>query len=150
MTVFDDLSPAVRSLLEAAGWRPGRTVPVDAWDEVLRREGHLLSPLAAEILTGLGGLEVHPGPAAKFRQPLLFEPELAGSGAYDIAEQFEAQYGQSFYPIAEWISASVVYIGHLGKVVSYDDIERLDIADSFAEALEVILLGVREPRVLPD
>jgi hypothetical protein len=107
VTVFDDLSPAVRSRLEAAGWRPGRTVPIDTWDEVLRREGHLLSPVAAEILTGLGGLRVEPGPAAKFRQPLLFEPELAGSGAYDIA-------------------------------------------DSFAEALEVILLGAREPRVLPD
>lgn len=150
MTIFSDLSPATRRVLEASGWSPNRRVSIEAWNSVLRAEGYQLSPLAEEVLRGLGGLRVRPVFTGNYVHDLLFEPELAGSGAYDIAEEFENRFGQQFYPIAEWISNACVFLGDHGKVVSYDDIERLDIADTFTEALDVLLLGIREPRVIPE
>ncbi|MEV6907738.1 SUKH-3 domain-containing protein [Amycolatopsis sp. NPDC051071] len=148
MSALDGLSPGVERLLEGSGWSRDRRVSIGAWDAILRGEGYRLSPCAEEILRGLGGLRVRPVGTGPYTHDLLFEPELAGSGAYDIAEQFEEQFGQRFYPIAEWISNACVFLGDAGKVVSYDDIERLDIADTFADALDIILLGVREPRVI--
>ncbi|MDX8048573.1 SUKH-3 domain-containing protein [Lentzea sp. BCCO 10_0798] len=149
LSIVETIAPPARSLLEAAGWYPGRNVSIEAWDDVLRSEGHRLSPAAKEVLTSLGGLTVTPSPAAKYGERLHFEPELAGAGAYDIAERFEVLFGQTFYPIAEWVSNSIVYLGDRGKVVSWDHVEPLDIADSFTEALDVMLVGTRDPRVLP-
>jgi SUKH-3 immunity protein len=147
---FTDLSPAVLDLLRASGWHPDRYVAVDAWNAVLSAEGYHLSATAEGVLSALGGLRVKPAFSGEYAHDLLFEPELAGSGAYDIAEEFEARYGQRFYPIAEWISNACVFLGEHGKTVSYDDIERLDIADTFPEALDVLLLGTRKPQVIAD
>ncbi|WAL67782.1 SUKH-3 domain-containing protein [Amycolatopsis cynarae] len=150
MGVFDNLSPGVTRALEASGWSAGRRVSIDGWNQVLANEGFFLSEPAAEILRSLGGLEIRPGADGPYAHPLLFEPVLAGSGAYDIAEEFESMFKQRFYPIAEWISNACVFVGEAGKVVSYDDIEWLDIADDFGAALEVFLLGARRPRVIRE
>ncbi|MEU4525839.1 SUKH-3 domain-containing protein [Amycolatopsis sp. NPDC024027] len=148
--VFDALPPAVVSTLEAAGWSRSRRVPIDGWVEALRPEGFVLSDVAAEVLSSLGGLEVPPVVKGPYAHPLLFEPVLAGGGAHDIAEEFEARYAQRFYPVAEWISNACVFVGESGKVVSYDDVEWLEIGDSFGEALEVFLLASRSPKVLRE
>lgn len=148
MGVFDKLPPEVIRALEASGWSRQRLVSIDEWQRTLGREGFVLSEPAAEILRSLGGLEIRPVVDGPYAHPLLFEPVLAGSGAYDIAEEFESLFQQRFYPVAEWISNACVFVGEAGKVVSYDDVEWLDIADSFAAALEVFLLATRAPRVI--
>jgi hypothetical protein len=148
--VFDALRPEVVSALAAAGWSRSRRVPIDEWAEALRPEGFVLSEVAAEILSSLGGLEVAPAATGPYAHPLLFEPVLAGGGAHDVAEEFEARYAQRFYPVAEWISNACVFVGEFGKVVSYDDIEWLEIGDSFGEALEVFLLASHPPKVLRE
>lgn len=148
MPISDEYSPRVVAILRAAGWSPDRRVDIDPWQQVLGGEGYHLSDLVAEVLGSLGGLQVRPTVPGPYAAPLLFEPVLAGSGALDVAEDFEARFGQRFYPIAEWISNSCVFLGERGKVVSYDDIELLDIADTFPAALDVFLLAAAEPTVL--
>ena len=148
MSVVDTFSPEVLKALQASGWTPDRRTPVEQWDQVLRSEGYYLSDIAREVLESLGGLRIHPVRKGPYTADLLFEPELAGSGAYDIAEELEGLFHQRFYPVAEWISNSCVFVGEKGKVASYDDIETLDIADSVGEALDVMLLASRSPRVM--
>ena len=110
----------------------------------------MLFDLAAEVLTGFGGLEVTPPVThGEFENaPILFEPELAGSGSLDIAVELRTMFNQDFYPIAEWITSSCVYLGSAGKVVDYHDVELLSVADSFEEGLRVMLLADRALPVL--
>lgn len=150
MGALDNLSPDVVAALEASGWRPDRAVPVEDWHRVLAAEGFVLSDLAGEVLRSLGGLRVDPTVPGPYHHPVLFEPVLAGSGSRDVAEEFETLFHQRFYPVAEWISNACVFVGDGGKVVSYDDIEWLDIADSVGAALEVMLLSKGTPTVIRE
>ncbi len=139
----------VRALV-ASGWSRDRQVSVDAWQRVLAREGYVLSDVAGAVLRSFGGLEVRPLVRGPYSHPLLFEPVLAGGGAYDVAAEFEALFGQRFYPVAEWITNACVFVGEAGTVVSYDDVEWLEIADSFGAALEMMLAGSGTPRVIRE
>ncbi|MET8763150.1 SUKH-3 domain-containing protein [Lentzea sp. NPDC004782] len=148
MSVVDSFSPELVAVLEASGWTRGRRVDIEPWHEVLGSEGYHLSDVARELLETLGDLSVHPAPQAKYRADLSFDPELAGAGAVDIAQELEGLFHQRFYPLAEWISASCVFVGEHGKVASYDDVEMLDIGDTVNAAFEAMLLGAGEPRVI--
>ncbi|KAA2265096.1 hypothetical protein F0L68_05395 [Solihabitans fulvus] len=148
MAVVDSFSPEVVRALTASGWEPGRHVDVEPWDRVLRSEGYHLSELVRDLLESLGGLRVHPVGQGEYRAALLFEPELAGSGAYDIAEELEDMFHQRFYPVAEWISNSCVFVGERGQVASYDDIEMLDLGNTVNDAVELIVVCSRPPRVI--
>ncbi|GLZ31964.1 hypothetical protein Lesp02_41520 [Lentzea sp. NBRC 105346] len=148
MTVVDGFSPELVAALEASGWTRDRRVDIEQWDAVLSVEGYHLSDVARELLESLGDLRVQPVFEGEYRSSLYFEPEAAGAGAIDIAEELEGLFGQRFYPLAEWISASCVFVGEHGKVASYDDVEMLDIGDTVNEGLEVMVLGTRAPRVI--
>jgi SUKH-3 immunity protein of toxin-antitoxin system len=148
MSVVDSFSPELVAVLEASGWTRGRHVDIGPWDEVLSSEGYHLSDVARELLETLGDLTVQPTPQAQYRAALSFDPELAGAGAIDIAQELEGLFGQRFYPLAEWVSASCVFVGEKGKVASYDDVEMLEIGDTVTEGFEAILLGTRAPRVI--
>jgi hypothetical protein len=151
MRGFDKALPEnARTALRAAGWFPERSVPTDQWHQVLGGEGFVLFDLAADILASFGGLEVPPAVMiGEFRNaPIFFEPELAGSGSLDVAHELRDMFGQEFYPIAEWITSSCVYVGSKGTVVDYHDVELLHVADSFEDALRVMLLADRTLPVL--
>lgn len=147
---INGLPDSARSALLTAGWRPDRRIDVGQWHETLGAEGFVLSDLAMDVLTSFGGLEVAPPVMhGEFENaPVLFDPELAGSGSLDIAEELRGMFNQDFYPIAEWITSSCVYLGSAGKVVDYHDVELLSVADSFAEALHVMLMADRALPVL--
>ncbi|MDZ5446709.1 SUKH-3 domain-containing protein [Micromonospora sp. 4G57] len=144
------LPAAAVQALRAAGWAPDRSVDVRAWHEILGAEGFVLHLLARQVLENFGGLRVTPPVAVgAFRNSdVLFEPELAGSGMFDIAVELKKMFGQDFYPIAEWITNSTVFLGSAGMVVDDHDVEVLHVADSFEDALRVMLLADREPPVL--
>ncbi|HZB28713.1 MAG TPA: SUKH-3 domain-containing protein [Streptosporangiaceae bacterium] len=139
------LPQSAKEALLRAGWRPDRRVDVDQWHETLSAEGFVLFDLAADVLATFGGLEVHPAIMhGEFENaPILFEPELAGSGSLDIALELRTMFDQDFYPIAEWITSSCVSLGSAGIVVDYHDVELLSVADSFEEGLRVMLLADR-------
>lgn len=115
---------------------------------MLGGEGFVLSTLARELLEGLGGLRVPSPGTGPYRADLLVESELAGSGALDIADEVETLYGQRFYSLAEWISDSCVFVGEHGHMASCDDIETLDLWETVAEALNLIVLTAEQPRVI--
>jgi hypothetical protein len=144
------LPPAALGALYESGWRPERSVSVDVWHDVLGAEGFVLHSMAREVLTGFGGLLVPTAvEVGAFRNgPILFEPELAGSGSLDIAHELRQMFEHDFYPIAEWITNSCVYLGSRGKVVDHHDVDLLGIGESFEAALHVMLLADRSLPVL--
>lgn len=148
MAIFDDLDPTVERALRDAGWSKERCISIDGWDQLLGAEGFQLSASSREVLETLGELRVRPVATGRYSHPLLFEPVLAGGGSFDIAGYFADRFTQTFYPVAEWISNACVFVGDRGTVVSYDDIEMLHIADSFQEALNVMILSSRLPEVI--
>jgi SUKH-3 immunity protein len=148
---FHESLPAeAREALITSGWSPDRQVPVERWHDVLGPEGFVLSPLVADLIGSLGGLEITPAVMEGdfLNAPILFEPELAGSGSFDVALELKDMFDQDFYPVAEWITSSCVYAGSRGKVVDHHDVELLDVADSFEDALRVMLLADRPLTVL--
>ena len=142
---------AVRAL-RAAGWAPERSMDVRRWHDTLGAEGFVLHPLAERVLASLGGLHVRPPVmVGAFRNSdIVFEPELAGSGMLDVAVNLKNMFGQEFYPVAEWITGSSVFLGSSGMVVDDHDVDILHVADTFEEALSVMLLANRELRVLHE
>jgi hypothetical protein len=147
-----ELPAAALHALRGAGWTPARSVDIRPWHEVLGAEGFVLHPLAKRVLTNFGGLTVRPPVAVgTFRNgDILFEPVLAGSGMFDIAENLKQMFGQEFYPIAEWITNSTVFLGAAGMVVDDHDVDVVHVGDTFDEALRVMLLADRELRVLHE
>jgi hypothetical protein len=141
LKVVGSLPDDAKGALTAAGWFPGRDVDPGRWHTVLGREGFVLRELTSAAVAGFGGLRVVPAVMnGAFRNaPILFEPELAGSGSLDIAHELRDEFGQDFYPIAEWITNGCVYLGSAGKVVVYHDTELLLVAESFGVALRVML-----------
>jgi hypothetical protein len=142
---------AIRAL-RAAGWLPQRSVDIQGWHRVLGGEGFLLHPLARRVLANFGGLRVWPPVSVgAFRNAdILFEPALAGSGMIDIAENLKNMFGQDFYPIAEWITNSTVFLGSAGMVVDDHDVDVVHVADTFEEALNVMLMADRELPMLHE
>ncbi|GAA4240393.1 hypothetical protein GCM10022254_64840 [Actinomadura meridiana] len=100
------------------------------------------------MVASFGGLQVAPAVMdGAFRNaPILFEPELAGSGSLDVTQTLHGEFGQDFYPIAEWITNSCVFLGSVGKVVVHHDAELLLVGESFGDALRVMLTA---DQVLP-
>jgi hypothetical protein len=111
----------------------------------------VLSDLASDILSQLGGLRVSPPavPAAAFEnEAVLFEPVLADTGSADIAMRLHELTGQTFYPLAEWVSASCVYIGSEGRVCDHRHGEILSVGENLYEGLRVVLPAERPLEVM--
>lgn len=65
-------------LLRAAGWRPGRTIAVDAFERALAREGHPMPPIVGEFLGQFGKLKITVRPGPRYtRDQLRLNPCLA-------------------------------------------------------------------------
>ncbi|GAA2163167.1 hypothetical protein GCM10010403_01790 [Glycomyces rutgersensis] len=90
--------------------------------EELRLQGYDLSQVADSALRSFGGLEIMPsnefGPNFSNDAPLIVDPILAGSGHRVLAEELERELGGSWYPFAEWLSGSSVFIRGDGWTVA--------------------------------
>ena len=93
----------VDETLRAAGWQPGRRVPVQQWRETLEATGLVRMHEAAErFLTEFGGLDVQiSGPGITCaRTPFNFDPELA-VGEEDRFTDWSSTVGRDIFPIGE-------------------------------------------------
>ncbi|RBQ20426.1 hypothetical protein DP939_11635 [Spongiactinospora rosea] len=146
---FSALHPEVVSALRAAGWAPGRKVATAAWVEPLVCEGHVVSPLAEAVLASLGGLVIQPvaGGEPRFSngEPFSVDPLAAGAGQRELGREVETVLGGSYFPIAEWLSYSSVFLEAGGRMVACGLGWIWELGGTFEEGLE---LAVRAHRPL--
>jgi len=116
------LTEPVLAALKSVGWTPGRTWDISAWVEELGSQGYKLSDVAEAALKSYGNLELRPlntaGPNFHNDDPLSFDPILAGSGHYPLAEELSRELKGSWYPLGEWISNASVFVNESGWVVA--------------------------------
>ncbi|MGW1910417.1 SUKH-3 domain-containing protein [Streptomyces sp. NPDC002076] len=94
---------AVEETLRAAGWRPGRRVPVQLWREMLEATGLVRMHEAAELfLSEFGGLDVRiSGPGIDVaKTPFHFDPEQV-VGEEDRFADWSVTVGRDIFPIGE-------------------------------------------------
>ncbi|MFI6852254.1 SUKH-3 domain-containing protein [Streptomyces sp. NPDC050416] len=74
-------SPRTEEVLRRAGWRPGRSVPTDTWESILRERGSFVDHDAARrFLSEFGGLMTYGWPADPITtsSAVRFDPSVAG------------------------------------------------------------------------
>ncbi|MFI0416794.1 SUKH-3 domain-containing protein [Spongiactinospora sp. 9N601] len=146
---FSALHPEVLSALRAAGWTPGRKVATVSWVEPLARAGHVVSPLAEAVLASLGGLVIQPAAGGEScflnGEPFSVDPLAAGSGQRAMGMAIESMLGGSYFPIAEWLSYSSVFLEAGGRMVACGLGWIWELGGTFEEGLE---LAVRAHRPL--
>lgn len=149
---FDSVSQVALGALAASGWYPGRTVDSGQWVKPLESEGHLAHPLAAEVLTVLGGLSVEPidrvGPNFTNDEPYNFDPFAAGAGQRALAAEVGSVLGGQYFPIGEWLSYSSVFIEAEGRVVAAGLGWIWELGSTFEESLELAVCAARPLRCL--
>ncbi|WP_217167004.1 SUKH-3 domain-containing protein [Streptomyces sp. AC512_CC834] len=139
-------SPEAERVLRLAGWQPGRAVPVDAWERMMREadEGYVMHEAARRFLSEFGGLEVHqkgPGMNAA-RSPFRLDPLLAKRD-FEIIESLSEDAEVDLYPLGD-LSQGNFYVAMAedGAVyVGMDDVELL--AETADEALDKLVRGIR-------
>jgi len=101
--VVTGFSAETEETLRAAGWWPGRRVPVDLWRGTLQQSGLVhLHAAAAGFLTEFGGLSVSlSGPGITCaKTPFEFDPELC-IGEEDRFAEWGETIGRDLFPIGE-------------------------------------------------
>lgn len=115
-------SATVLGALRQAGWRPDRSVDTAHWIDVLEREGYQANEAATAALGSFGGLVIEPvnteGPNFRNVEPLDVDPILAGSGHRVLADELTGALGGQWFPFAEWLSSSSVFVRGDGWVVA--------------------------------
>ncbi|MEW2619071.1 SUKH-3 domain-containing protein [Streptomyces sp. NPDC048106] len=93
----------IEETLRAAGWRPGRRVPVARWRESLEKTGMVRMHGAAEaFLAEFGGLDVWiggPGITCA-KAPFTFDPDNL-IGEEDRFADWSTAIGRALFPIGE-------------------------------------------------
>jgi hypothetical protein len=145
-----DLSKVSSESVEAlrrAGWHEDRQADVSEWVEQLAGQGYLINDMARQVLTLFGGLSVEPvnevGPNFENGEPLNFDPIDAGFGHHVLAEELHESLGGNWYPIAEWISFSSVFVEDSGWTVATGLGWIWELGKSIAEAIDLALLARR-------
>src|SRR4051812_13719876 len=96
--------------LKDAGWTTDRKYQISAWILELGQQGYQISVAAEEALSSFGGLRLNPvnrvGSNFSNDDPLIFDPILAGSGHYALAEELHEELSGDWYPLGEWLSNS--------------------------------------------
>ena len=93
-------SPETAAALTAAGWRPTRSVDVEAWRAHFEAVGCVMSPAAEEFLARFGGLDVQlSGPGLeRAREPFDLEPMLC-DGEEDRFVELSRLMERDLFPI---------------------------------------------------
>ncbi|MEU4162123.1 SUKH-3 domain-containing protein [Actinoplanes sp. NPDC026670] len=133
--------------LTASGWSAARSVDPGQWVEPLLREGHRLHPLAEEVITSFGGLSIPPvnehGPNFSNHEPFSVDPLAAGAGQLTLVAEVERVLGGQYFPIAEWLSYSSVFLDAGGRVIAAGMGWFWELGTSFEQALELAVLANR-------
>ncbi|MFJ5230863.1 SUKH-3 domain-containing protein [Kitasatospora sp. NPDC088391] len=134
--------------LAAAGWHPGRQVPVRRWRELLEASGHLrMHAAAARFLAEFGGLEVgHGGPGVNVaRTAFHLDPELAVGEEERFADWSE-RLGRDLFPIGELdhgrFFLAVDATGEICLVETW-----VESYGPFRQGLEKLVLGIKGRRL---
>ena len=95
-----EFSAETVAALTDAGWRPRRSVDVDAWRTHFEAAGCVMSPAAEEFLSRFGGLDVRiSGPGReRAREPFDLEPMLC-DGEEDRFVELSRSMERDLFPI---------------------------------------------------
>ncbi|QWB23665.1 MULTISPECIES: SUKH-3 domain-containing protein [Streptomyces] len=96
-----DWSPQTEEVLRRAGWRPGRFVPTDTWESILRERGSFVAHEAARrFLSEFGGLVTYGWPADSIAtsSAIRFDP-LGAQWQDERFARASREAGESLYPI---------------------------------------------------
>ncbi|MFJ8477002.1 SUKH-3 domain-containing protein [Kitasatospora sp. NPDC094011] len=138
----------VEETLRAAGWWPGRRVPVERWRGMLEASGLIrMHEAAEEFLSEFGGLDVRvSGPGIDVaRTRFRFDPELT-VGEEDRFAEWSAEVGLDLFPIGE-LDGGRFFLGIDGDgeiclvetwVATFGPVQ---------EALEKLVLGIAPRRI---
>ncbi|MBP0450991.1 SUKH-3 domain-containing protein [Kitasatospora sp. RG8] len=139
---------AVEETLRAAGWWPGRRVPVRPWREMLEATGLVRMHEAAELfLSEFGGLDVRiDGPGIDVAKTRFhFDPEPV-AGEEDRFADWSATVGKDLFPIGE-LDGGRFFLG-------IDENSEIYLIETWVatfgpaqEALERLILGIAPRRI---
>jgi len=95
-----EFSTETVAALTDAGWRPRRSVNVEAWRTHFEAEGCVMSPAAEEFLSRFGGLDVRISGAGleRAREPFDLEPMLC-DGEEDRFVELSQLMKRDLFPI---------------------------------------------------
>ncbi|WP_442904688.1 SUKH-3 domain-containing protein [Glycomyces sp. MUSA5-2] len=113
--------PTLRALHDV-GWSEDRQVDITPWMNELEPQGFISSSVSKAALSSFGGIEIPPlnttGPNFSNDEALVVDPILAGSGHHVLADELSEALGGDWFPFAEWMSGSSVFIDRTGRVVA--------------------------------
>jgi hypothetical protein len=142
-SAMDRFAPAVREVLERAGWSPDRRVPeaqLQAWADSL---GMVMPESARQVLGEFGGIattQLAPG-VDLAREPFVLDPLLAVHEE-DRFQEFRDSYGlDDLYPLGESAGGHwfIAIDGDGRTYLLMDDIRVL--GETFDAALEALAVG---------
>jgi hypothetical protein len=143
-------SPDVERTLRAAGWAPDRVVDTSKWVEQLRKDGNEVFPLAEAILQHFGGLRfVDDRPPRPTRHDFQIDP-LPWFGEGDRLEDIEAVTGARACPLGETSGAAMLAVLDDGRIIADLDGCILQLATTWREALDNLVLGRAEDVLLAE
>jgi len=145
------LGEAAAARLEAAGWRPGRQVPVAAYVDALAALGFIAPDILTAFYTEFGGLTVaYPDPR---------DPEWMNTYIIDPVEAPLISSTAWIETWGEWLGVTLCPFGEADRMLAimspdgrvwlgFDDL-LLFVADSPKESVNVLCEGRDTPRVAP-
>jgi hypothetical protein len=137
----NSLPPAVIEILAKAGWYPGRSMPTSPFIP----DGFVPFQEAEAVLREFGGLHLGEcGAGVDFaRSDVEINPRLADHLQAELVEH-EQSLGARLFPLGEVCRGhGYLVIDELGRTYLLND-ELSPLAPSFPQALESLLLGVRD------
>ena len=140
-------SDFVTKVLDGAGWYPTRRVSMKHIVKALTDDGWTMVPEAIRILENFGLLTITPPPIAPGSlmraDELVFNPDDAALGEYDVIQDWENQLGVRLSPVAEHGGQGLLLVAEDGRVyLSFGDL-MLKMGETFEDALENTLIVVR-------
>jgi SUKH-3 immunity protein len=138
-------SPATITVLEASGWRPGRSIDINVWVRALKSDGYDAFPSVAEFLREFGGLKlVFPhAKVAGVEDDCQFDPALA---AADVSPERVSYWAggidERLCVVGEAHRRNMTLVmGISGKVFAGRDELLLAIGDDGEDAIEALCTG---------
>jgi hypothetical protein len=135
------------SVLRAAGWHPGRAIPIGTWEHALRESGDFqIHDAAGKFLTEFGGLEVPARGAGITMARMAFHLDpLAAQWDDEIFDVLSEEAGAYLYPIGE-ADRRNSYLGMTSTGAVYWGMDSGQwLAHTPEKALENLVEGIQEP-----
>ena len=153
MPQFDGISPAIRTLLIQAGWRPDRQSAIADTVAKLQEEGFIPNSTALEILKSFGGLRVQipASDESPYEHEISFEPFRAATGESDRAIEWKHRIGIELFPIGEEVSSgNVLWVGSDGQIYYGRGFGLYLIGDSLASAMDWLISPTSPPTLCAE